>query len=503
MWDALLQDLRYAGRALRRSPGFTLVAVLTLALGIGANTAIFSVVNGVLLRPLPYPSPDRLARLFTAFRGSGTERYAMSQPEFMDYKGADARRSRTRRHITGASLTLTSGCATKSGACEPERVRGIAATRDLFPVLGVTPARGRNFEGDEGRAGREPVVIVTHEFWQNRFGGDPSLLGRVLTLNGVSRRVIGILPPDVTIAQAEAFIPIYINPDSLAGRASNYLSGVARLAPNVTVEQAQRELNALTRTVAARIPQTCTRRAWGTARRSSPCARRSSATSGRRSSSCSAPLASSCSSPARTWRTSCSRAAKPDNERSLFASRSARIAAGSCASCSPRARCSRSPAAFAGRSLAWWGMKALLAVNPDAIPRLELVRIDATVGLATLAVALITGLAVRSRAGAADGAPRAALVAQGRNARRERGRGAAAPRTDAGGRRGCAGRGRRHRRRAAHAELLDPARTSIRASSRATCSRSISRSPPRATTPDATTTFYRQLVERTSRRSPA
>jgi len=116
------------------------------------------------------------------------------------------------------------------------------------------PLRGRNFEGDEGRAGREPVVIVSHEFWQNRFGADPTLLGRALTLNGVSRRVIGILPPGVTIARAEALIPIYINPDSLAGRATNYLSGVARLAPNVTVGQAQRELDALTRTIAARYP---------------------------------------------------------------------------------------------------------------------------------------------------------------------------------------------------------------------------------------------------------
>jgi hypothetical protein len=214
MWDALLQDLRYAARMLLRSPGFTLVAVLTLALGIGANTAIVSVVNGVLLRPLPYPSPERLVRVYTAFRGSGTPRYAMSQPEFMDYRSL-AHVFENAAAYTGATLTLTGGCATTSGACEPERVRGIAATRDLFPVLGVSPVRGRNFEGDEGRTGREPVVIVTHAFWQSRFGGSPDLLGRVLPLNGVGRRVIGILPPDVTLARRSVHSDVH-QPDSLA-----------------------------------------------------------------------------------------------------------------------------------------------------------------------------------------------------------------------------------------------------------------------------------------------
>ena len=167
MWHAISQDVRFAVRALRRSPGFALVAVVTLALGIGANTAIFSVVHGVLLRPLPYPASEHLVRVFTAFRGSGVERYAVSQPEFMDYKGL-THVFENAAAFTGAGLTLTSGCGAQTSGCEPERVRGIAATRDFLPVLGVVPARGRNFEGDEGQAGREPVVIVTHEFWQQK-----------------------------------------------------------------------------------------------------------------------------------------------------------------------------------------------------------------------------------------------------------------------------------------------------------------------------------------------
>src|SRR4030095_10004336 len=136
----LLQDMRYALRTLLKNPGFAFIAILTLALGIGANTAIMSVVNGVLLRPLPYPSPDRIVRVYTAFRGSGTPRYSMSQPEFMDYKSLTHVFENAAAY-TGATLTLTGGCASTSSACEPERVRGIAATRDLFPTLGVSPLR--------------------------------------------------------------------------------------------------------------------------------------------------------------------------------------------------------------------------------------------------------------------------------------------------------------------------------------------------------------------------
>jgi len=390
MWDALLQDLRYAARTLLRSPGFTLVALLTLALGIGANTAILSVVNGVLLRPLPYPSPDGLVRVYTAFRGSGTPRYSMSQPEFMDYKSL-AHVFENAAAYTGATLTLTGGCATTSGACEPERVRGIAATRDLFPVLGVSPLRGRNFEGDEGRTGREPVVIVTHAFWQNRFGGSPDLLGRVLTLNGVSRRVIGILPPDVTLARAEAFIPIYINPDSLAGRASNYLSGVARLGPNVTVARAQMELDALTRATAAKFPNVYpSSMGYG----ATVISMHDAIVGDVRPA-----LLILLGAVGLVLLIACANVANLLLARGEARQReiAVRLALGANRRRVIRQLLTESTVlalagGAAGTLLAWWGMKALLAVNPEAIPRLELVHIDLTVGLLTLGVALITGL---------------------------------------------------------------------------------------------------------------
>ena len=390
MWDALRQDVRYAARALRRSPGFTLVALLTLALGIGANTAIMSVVNGVLLQPLPYPSPDRMVRVYTAFRGSGTLRYSMSEPEFMDYKSLTHVFENTAAY-TGATLTLTGGCAATGGACEPERVRGIAATRDLFPTLGVSPLRGRDFEGDEGRTGREPVVIVSHAFWQNRFGGSPDLLGKVLTLNGVSRRVIGILPPDVTLARADAFIPIYINPDSLGGRATNYLSGVARLKPDVTVEQAQRELNALTRATTAKYPNVYpSSMGYG----ATVISMRDAIVGDVRPAllillgAVGLVLLIACANVANLL---LARGEARQREMAV------RLALGANRRRVIRQLLTESTVlalagGAAGTLLAWWGMKALLAVNPEAIPRLELVHIDLTVGLATLGVALVTGL---------------------------------------------------------------------------------------------------------------
>ena len=383
MWDALKQDLRYAMRALRRSPAFTTVAVLTLALGIGANTAIFSVINGVLLQPLPYHEPDRLVRLFTAFRGSGEERYAMSQPEFMDYKGLSAVFENAAA-FSGAPLTLT-------GDGEPERVRGIAATRDLFPVLGIAPLFGRGFEGEDGRRGSEPLAVVTHEFWQNRLGGDPALVGRTLTLNGTSRRVIGILPAGTEFAQAEVFIPMFINPDSMTGRSTNYLRGVARLRTGVTVDQAQRELNALT----ARLQQEHPRSYPASMGFGASVVAMHEVIVG----DVKPALLILLGVVGLVLLIACANVANLLLARGEARQReiAVRLALGA-----GRARIMRQlltesltlalAGASAGLLLAWLGMKSLLALNPEVIPRIELVRIDATVALVTLGLALLTGL---------------------------------------------------------------------------------------------------------------
>src|SRR3712207_635913 len=176
--ETFLRDVRYAGRMLRRSRAFTAAAVLTLALGIGANTAIFSVVNAVLLRPLPYPDSDRLVIMWEKTPEMET---SVSYPNFKDWAAEQqvfAQLGATRLQ----SFNLT-------GAGEPERLQGRMVTHGFFPALGVEMHRGRGFVAEEDRAGGSDVAVLSHGFWQRRFGGDESVLNRQITLNGRSYTV--------------------------------------------------------------------------------------------------------------------------------------------------------------------------------------------------------------------------------------------------------------------------------------------------------------------------
>jgi len=237
--DALMQDLRYAARALLRSPGFTLVAVLTLALGIGANTAIFSAVSAVLLRPLPYPGADRLVAIWGS-RGSDRQ-LLTGYADVMDFR-AQSRSFEDIGIIRGQSVNLTGGES-------PERVSGEFVTADVFAVIGVRAALGRTLSADEATPGRgREVVVLSDALWRTRFGADARLLGRTLLLNGRPHVVIGIMPPGYTspFGPVDLWLPITSIPSPATfDRGAQNVWAIGRLRPGVTPERAQRDLSVI------------------------------------------------------------------------------------------------------------------------------------------------------------------------------------------------------------------------------------------------------------------
>jgi putative ABC transport system permease protein len=240
--EALAQDLRYAVRSLLNHPGFTMVAVLTLALGIGANAAIFSVVDGVLLAPLPYREPDRLVTVNHFYPSLNDLRAPVSVPGFRDYSA---------RSDVFASAAVENGIAMNlTGAGEPERVNVIQVTGQFFPLLGVAPALGRALQPDEAEAGKNHVAVLTWGFWQRKYGGDRGALGRKLTLDNEDYEIVGVMPAtfqDFFSRRTDLYMPVVFRPADFADsrRTNEYLPFIGRLAPGVTLERAQTELHAL------------------------------------------------------------------------------------------------------------------------------------------------------------------------------------------------------------------------------------------------------------------
>jgi putative ABC transport system permease protein len=238
--ETLRQDLRLAIRSLRHSPGFAVVAILTLALGIGANTAIFSVVNGVLLAPLPYRDPGRLV-VVHHFYPSLHLRASVSVPGFRDYRArADIFSSATVE--TGMGMNLT-------GSGEPDRLLAMRVSGDFFPTLGVAPALGRTLRPEEAEEGRNHVVVLAWGFWQQHFGGDRGALGRTLMLNDEAYQVVGVMPAtfkDFQSSQADLWTPITFRPADFADnrRTNEFLTFIGRLAPGVSLTRAQSMMHA-------------------------------------------------------------------------------------------------------------------------------------------------------------------------------------------------------------------------------------------------------------------
>ena len=232
--ETVWQDLCYGGRVLVKNPFFTLVAVLTLALGIGANTAIFSVVNGVLLAPLPYQESDRLLSWWFS-SPPGLPRYHLTQAHFAHYRDqAQSFESLAAYSRAGFSLT---------DASEPERLDGANVTIDFFRVFGQQMLHGRAFAPEEGTPGKNLVCILSYDFWQRRFGGDRSVVGKSLNLNNIPTQVVGVAPPDSDFPSKTAlWIPVGLNPQQTG---YHYLRPVGRLKPGVSTTQAHAELRRL------------------------------------------------------------------------------------------------------------------------------------------------------------------------------------------------------------------------------------------------------------------
>jgi predicted permease len=241
--EDLAHDLRYAFRGLRKNRGFTAVAVLTLALGIGANTAIFTVINTVLLRPLPYEQPDQLVVLMETV----SERpVGVSYPNFVDWRNQTTALENVAAVRTRESFNLT-------GAGESERLAGRLVSANFLTTLGVKPIRGRDFLAEEDQPGAKPVVIISHALWQRRFGGDESIIGKQLTLSNQQFTVIGITPPDFQYAgEADVNVPIGLSAERFKLRTKDPgILAFARLKPGTSNAAATAELN----TIAARLEQ--------------------------------------------------------------------------------------------------------------------------------------------------------------------------------------------------------------------------------------------------------
>src|SRR5262245_54249487 len=225
--DTFFQDLRYGLKMLWRNPGFTFVAVLTLALGIGATTAIFSVVNAVLLRPLPYRDPDRLV--------------IASQVQDRDFL-----RWRDQAKAFENMAAFGGGTAVLTGSGEPEQLVVGTVSADLFATLGVAPALGRTFTPEEDTVAGEPVVILSNSLWQRRFGSDPQVIGRALTIKDQNRTVIGIMPPGFRFpGDVDLWLPLALNVTQKFEEGSVGWTGVdviARLKPGMTLEAARANL---------------------------------------------------------------------------------------------------------------------------------------------------------------------------------------------------------------------------------------------------------------------
>src|SRR5437588_1154259 len=251
--EALLSDVRYAIRNLIKRPGFTAIGVITLAIGIGANTAIFSFINALLLKPLPFPDLDRGVAVWERVPSRGVERNEVTVADYLDWRA---------QNKTFEQLGIYRWWSTNlTGADSPERVQGFQGTTDFLDIVGVKPVMGRGLLAEEGEPGKDAVALLTYNLWQRRFGADPNIVNKTISTNGTARTVIGVMPPEFNYPKgAEIYSPLASTAELARSRLNQSYLGIGRLKPGVSIQAAQADMDHIAVQLQKQYPESNTGR---------------------------------------------------------------------------------------------------------------------------------------------------------------------------------------------------------------------------------------------------
>jgi putative ABC transport system permease protein len=381
--DSIIKDIRYGFRSLLKRPGFTAIALIALALGIGANTAIFSLVNAVIIQPLPYHDPDRLVWVWGNIR-NGANRASVAPLDFLDFRT----HNKTFEQFA-ASFTIPLP-ANLTGSGEPERLTASAVTGNYFDTFGVRPALGRGFTLENEKTGQDQVTVLSHAFWQKRFGGDPNIVNKTITLDGKAIEVVGVMPEDVVLPQtAQLWVPLNFDSSSdMKQRFAHFIRPIGRLKQGVTIAQAQADTDVIAAQLEKQFPESNT--GWNL--RLVPLRERlvgsSETTVFILFGAVGFVLLIACANVANLLLV---RAAARRKEIAL------RTALGASRWRIMRQMITESlllaiAGGTLGALLATWGVDVLVRLSGDSIPRTANVKIDATVLVFTLLISLVTGV---------------------------------------------------------------------------------------------------------------